>query len=335
MSPPCVCDPPVVDGYEYVEWIAHHTGECVYTPLQFSAFMCGMLALACFVVGLLPQMYKNYTRGDVSGLSLGLLTIWAVGDVTGLVGAVLTGQSVAQRLCAGYFVLLSGVAFGQYGYYVRKNKNANQKRGKGEGVLEESGLLGVEEEEGGAGGDGGSAGWGSRRPRYGTLDKILVATTLLAAVASLAAVHPASATAESRGHGGVLLTPSPPPPQHQQQPPPPSVDTPTCGTTLPQDPWVRHIGAAVAWISGLLYFSSRIPQLYQNHVQKSTAALSLSVFILTLVGNSAYVAAILLRQPRINVPAFDTSTLPFLVGSAGTLVFDVAILAQATAYRPR
>ncbi|KAI8919099.1 hypothetical protein DFJ77DRAFT_497609 [Powellomyces hirtus] len=323
MSPPCVCDPPVVDGYEYVEWIAHHTGECVYTPLQFSAFVCGMLALACFVVGLLPQMYKNYTRGDVSGLSLGLLTIWAVGDVTGLVGAVLTGQSVAQRLCAGYFVLLSGVAFAQYGYYVRKNRNRNTNRG----VLEESGLL-VEEE--GAGGDGASAGWGRRHPRYGTLDKILVATTLLAAVASLAAVHPVSATAESGGHGGVLVLLAPsPPPQHQQQPP--SVDTPTCGTTLPQDPWVRHIGAAVAWISGLLYFSSRIPQLYQNHVQKSTAALSLSVFVLTLVGNSAYVAAILLRQPRINV----ATTLPFLVGSAGTLVFDVAILAQATAYRPR
>ncbi|KAJ3016823.1 PQ loop repeat-containing protein 2 [Thoreauomyces humboldtii] len=233
--PACVCDPTVVDGFHYSEWVATFSGECVYTPLEFTAFLCGLLALACFIVGLLPQMYKNYQRGDVEGLSLGLLIIWATGDVTGFLGAILTPQSVTLRLCSAYFVFLSICSFAQYAYY--SNKTALRKLQIEDGdetstLISE--VVDVPED------DRGSVTPASHRSQgYGALDKVVVVSTVMIGLLALAGATEALVIgADGHGEGS-------------------SAAMPICGDVAPQTPSARHIGEVAAWISGIMYFSSR------------------------------------------------------------------------------
>lgn len=59
--------------------------------------------------------------------------------------------------------------------------------------------------------------------------------------------------------------------------------------------------------------------------------LSLALFVITILGNSCYGLSILLRLPIIDTK-FYLSTLPYIIGSMGTIVFDFVILAQAIHY---
>ena len=57
------------------------------------------------------------------------------------------------------------------------------------------------------------------------------------------------------------------------------------------------------------------------------------MFILTIFANSTYGMAIVLRHPTADVSKFFESTLPYIIGSLGTLAWDVVILGQALVYR--
>ncbi|KAJ3158966.1 PQ loop repeat-containing protein 2 [Geranomyces michiganensis] len=329
----CTCDPLVVDGYRYIPWISYYAGECIYTPKQVVALVFGLVALACFVVGLFPQMWKNYRRGDVSGLSLGLLLTWALGDITGFIGAILTKQSLPVRLCAAYFLLLSATLFAQYFYYV--NRSASKMALPAERINDDDDDAHYDRVDGPASishhqDDDESAPLVVRRqspspPAYSTLDRVIISTSLV--ISLLAAV----ASAHHHGHHHHNdTTPAAPPP-----PPPPRPPLCNAAALLPTTPSVHFAGALTAWVSGLLYFYSRIPQLLANRRAKSTEALSLAVFWLTIVGNVSYCAGVLLRTGgavQVNDAEFLATGLPFLVGSAGTLVFDLLILAQGWAY---
>lgn len=70
---------------------------------------------------------------------------------------------------------------------------------------------------------------------------------------------------------------------------------------------------------------SRIPQIIHNFQRQSVEGLSVSMFVLAAAGNSTYVLSILTRSLD---PAFLMNSLPFLVGSGGTLLFDLIIFAQ-------
>lgn len=118
------------------------------------------------------------------------------------------------------------------------------------------------------------------------------------------------------------------------------------------------MGSIVSWASGLLYFLSRyaslgpclpgkqscrlgraaclcrVPQVYHNIVTKTCTGLSVTMFAMTVTSNIAYGASILLRFPPIN-GFFFAVTLPFLIGSVGTLVFDVIIVYQLTKFERR
>ena len=63
------------------------------------------------------------------------------------------------------------------------------------------------------------------------------------------------------------------------------------------------------------------------------------LFIFAFLGNVFYVASIL-SSPSMSLPpqdrlAFLKETFPYLLGSAGTLLFDVTIVTQSFIYRPR
>lgn len=60
-----------------------------------------------------PQIYKNYQRKSVEGLSLVFLFQWIAGDVLNLIGCILTRQLAFQVAVATWFVLVDVVLTAQ------------------------------------------------------------------------------------------------------------------------------------------------------------------------------------------------------------------------------
>ncbi|CCM04598.1 uncharacterized protein FIBRA_06780 [Fibroporia radiculosa] len=99
------------------------------------------------------------------------------------------------------------------------------------------------------------------------------------------------------------------------------------------------IGRVSAWTCTILYLTSRLPQIWKNFVRKSVEGLSMYLFIFAFLGNFFYVSSIL-TSPKLGLPeaeasAFIKESIPYLLGSGGTLVFDVTIVTQSFIYRPK
>ncbi|KAF7338208.1 Lysosomal amino acid transporter 1 [Mycena venus] len=110
---------------------------------------------------------------------------------------------------------------------------------------------------------------------------------------------------------------------------------------IPSDPSMdeRVLGRIFAWLCTTLYLTSRLPQIWKNYVRKSVEGLSMYLFIFAFLGNSFYVASILTSERVFQPPPasneFLRESLPYLLGSGGTLMFDVTIVGQSWIYRPR
>ncbi|KAH8116794.1 PQ loop repeat-domain-containing protein [Phellopilus nigrolimitatus] len=107
----------------------------------------------------------------------------------------------------------------------------------------------------------------------------------------------------------------------------------------PESSSERVIGRIFAWMCTTLYLTSRLPQIWKNFVRKSVEGLSMYLFIFAFLGNTFYVLSILtspmMFQPQPASTAFILESIPYLLGSGGTLLFDVTIVAQSLIYRPR
>lgn len=99
----------------------------------------------------------------------------------------------------------------------------------------------------------------------------------------------------------------------------------------------RIIGRIFAWLCTSLYLTSRLPQIWKNYVRKSVEGLSMYLFVFAFLGNFFYVCSIL-TSPEAHVPPpasikFFKESLPYLLGSGGTFIFDVTIVSQSFIYR--
>ncbi|KAL1406812.1 hypothetical protein Q8F55_006221 [Vanrija albida] len=107
-------------------------------------------------------------------------------------------------------------------------------------------------------------------------------------------------------------------------PPPPPEDGPDLKET---------IGRISAWACTTLYLTSRLPQIWKNFQRKSVEGLSILLFIFAFLGNVAYVASIAFRPaPPGEGAHYLLKALPYLLGSGGTLLFDLTIMIQSAIY---
>jgi solute carrier family 66 (lysosomal lysine-arginine transporter), member 1 len=104
-------------------------------------------------------------------------------------------------------------------------------------------------------------------------------------------------------------------------------------------------GKIISWFSTLLYLGSRLPQLYKNHIRRSTAGLSPTLFAAAFFGNLFYSSSLLTNPCAWNdYPKDDQSAsrgwigpegsvrsdwilraMPFFLGAAGVLLMDAMI----------
>lgn len=99
----------------------------------------------------------------------------------------------------------------------------------------------------------------------------------------------------------------------------------------------RIIGRIFAWLCTSLYLTSRLPQIWKNYVRKSVEGLSMYLFVFAFLGNFFYVCSIL-TSPEAHMPPpastkFFQESIPYLLGSGGTFIFDVTIVSQSFIYR--
>ncbi len=80
---------------------------------------------------------------------------------------------------------------------------------------------------------------------------------------------------------------------------------------------------ALGYLSALLYLSARIPQIYHNYRLKSTEGLSLLFFMFSTLGNLSFSLSLLFVTTNMDDLMLN---LPWLIGSAGTIVFDFTVL---------
>lgn len=92
------------------------------------------------------------------------------------------------------------------------------------------------------------------------------------------------------------------------------------------------IGRFFAWLCAILYLASRVPQIFKNLQRKSVDGLSSALFIFAAFGNLTYTSSILLSSAMQN-RAKALEAVPYLLGSIGTLLFDVIIFSQFIWYR--
>jgi hypothetical protein len=76
-----------------------------------------------------------------------------------------------------------------------------------------------------------------------------------------------------------------------------------------------------------MYFitAARPPQILKNYRRKEMSGLAPMLFLATMAANLTYGAGVLLRN---HSSAFILSSLPWLLGSLGTVAFDCFIMGQ-------
>lgn len=90
------------------------------------------------------------------------------------------------------------------------------------------------------------------------------------------------------------------------------------------------VGRISAWLCTLLYMTSRLPQIWTNFQRRSVKGLSLFLFVSAFTANVLYCVNILSSPKAVGLErrAFLTESMPFLLGSAGTLLFDLVVIVQ-------
>ena len=178
------------------------TGQCIYGSQAMVSWFLGYASLICWFQSQFPQLIMNAQRASTDGVSPLFLANWMLGDITNLVGCLLTRQLPFQTLLATYYCFIDACLVSQYFLYnvVRRPSVVL--------VIE-----GVERAP-------------EQRPR--TRGKLATSAHSLLVMASL--VSGVAATGPTRE-------------SH-------SMDR------------MDIIGIMVAWTSSLLYFTSRLPQMY-------------------------------------------------------------------------
>ncbi|SCU93093.1 LAMI_0E13190g1_1 [Lachancea mirantina] len=263
---------------------------------QISAVLGSISFLTSFIAQI-PQVLETYRDKTVEGLSPIFLLAWLFGDITTLIGALLTHQLAFQIILAVYFLVNDLFICAQYYYYgiIHENKLATPGH---ESKPTEHSLAQVRSRNSMSSET--RSGHSGRSVPHGNWLSALFMFFSRARAAPL--VRDASASIlELRVQASAV---------------------PTTATS---------IGTALSWAGAMCYVCARVPQLIKNYHRKSTDGLSPFLFVNTLIANITYASSIYTSCEFLSDPdkwQFTLNELPFLIGSVGTIAFDLIYFYQ-------
>jgi solute carrier family 66 (lysosomal lysine-arginine transporter), member 1 len=335
---------------------------CVPTNLAFVSTLLGTLSIVSWLFAQLPQIYKNFQLGSTSGLSIFFLAEWLLGDVSNLLGSLFTRQATWQVIIAMYYCFVDCMLVGQWIWYEHLKHGRPMKSvwakwrdnsDRDDASINSDVLDGASIASSANSIRGDKSGANTPKPIPHARPQDIFHTPIFSRSPSVNDFSSANNTPTSRtinrfGTGnspmpsprtvlfismllGVLAHASP---------------TPASPVTLQnardEVSATEQAGKILSWLSTLLYLGSRLPQLYKNHVRRSTAGLSPTLFAAAFFGNFFYSSSLL-----TNPCAWNTYTsghrngsrgwvgdegsnqanwvlraTPFFLGAAGVLIMD-------------
>ncbi|KAL3954874.1 hypothetical protein ACCO45_010437 [Purpureocillium lilacinum] len=252
----------------------------------------GSISLTAWICLLIPQLLANYKAKNADGLSMTFLVVWLMGDVSNLVGALLTRLAPTAIALAIYFCILDAVLISQCLYYNTLNARrlAREQASPHTETSEESPLLHRRRSS--------SLGLPGSHRRHSThhessmepIRKIVTGEDetpdsrpwlhntlgLLAVyVVGFAGWFVSYKAGAWDGDGPGV----PESPDGKKQP-------------------LEILGLLLGYASAAFYLCARIPQIYKNFKEKSCEGLSLLFFLLSLTGNLTYGLSLIAYSQR-------------------------------------
>lgn len=315
----------------------------------------GMLSLCVWLFAQLPQVLENHLNQSVDGVSPGFLACWVGGDVTNLVGCLLTHALPFQTCLAAYYCFIDVILGVQFWYYTRVYprqtvhhnmlQSPNMMRpvkstGSVKGMLQSRlNRFEASPKNRHRRGHGNQRLQSSeRRPRRARRSflHLVLSGSVISSHFGKAGAFPVDNRLLNQGariHGWAH------------------------GVTTKARHFLSHLWSHVAtlhysaalvgtcsgWLSTGLYVSSRLPQIWHNYHAQSTTGVSPFLFLFAMTGNVLYTVS--LTSDLYLLAHYDeylgnadfrsvlAAQLPFLVGSSGTVLFDAVLLFQFWLYR--
>ncbi|KAH3767290.1 PQ loop repeat protein [Pelomyxa schiedti] len=346
---PCVCDPEIQDGHEYVKWVATVFQTCVYSPTDVAAFMLGLVNIGFWLFAQIPQVVATCKVGSAEALSFLFVFTWLTGDITNLLGCVMTYQLPTQTYTAVYFCIVDGVMMFQWVLFSCRARRRNKYRIVKDVELSVTPTINEE----------------THPPAPATSNTALLCILLFITLIRMSTTMLGGLSGERTE---VTTVNSVPINQHHQRVllqydedlhialSPAAIDSifqytswtssqldsmsssSSSNTTetqricpKPPDemPLARRIvGDICAWLSGLLYFFGRIPQVYHNYKRRSVKDLSWFMFACAFMGNTCYGLSIVLMKLDWSDPEFWENVFPYILGSWFTMIWPLLVLVQ-------
>jgi uncharacterized protein with PQ loop repeat len=358
VQPSCVCN----TTEPYPEWIAVTFRECVITERDSISFWIGFSSLGFWIFAQAPQFYKNCRLGSASGLSLLFLMQWMLGDSLNLCGSILTGQLGTVIYTSGLFVCMDVILFSQYlfletecGHFFfpccvkpkasstqqgllvgeRGNRAVSDRNWNNKNAVQDLNARflndvvdgeRVQQQEPSA----------RRKPQ--TMYSVFLPLVLVFSCGTLAVFGSTinqhlgmrqnkeslfvRHDAPDNAIGGRRLLSGGGIPAEDALFAQPTI--PICDAS-PSTSFAA-LGNILAWASAAIYLLSRIPQIVKNMKRGSVEGLSPIMFFCAVMGNATYATSMFVKGGDL------VESLPFLVGSLGTLGFDFTILCQFVFY---
>ncbi|KND87386.1 putative vacuolar amino acid transporter [Tolypocladium ophioglossoides CBS 100239] len=283
----------------------------------------GSISLAAWICLLLPQLLANYKAQSADGLSMTFLVVWLLGDASNLIGALLTHLAPTAIALAVYFCILDAILISQTLYYNTTNARRlarEENMGLAESS-EDSPLLARRRSS--------AAGLPGSHIRHATHEESSIeplrkmvtgedetpdSKPWLHNTLGLMAVYVVGFAGwfvlYKAGAWDSEAPNVPESPDDRKQP-------------------LQIVGLLLGYASATFYLCARIPQIVKNYREKSCEGLSLLFFLPSLTGNLTYgVGLIAYSQDK----DYLLNALPWLLGSLGTMVEDVAIFVQFRLY---
>ncbi|KAK6459369.1 PQ loop repeat-domain-containing protein, partial [Scheffersomyces xylosifermentans] len=269
--------------------------------------LSGVLSLSVWLFAQLPQIIENHLNESVSGVSLLFLLCWIGGDTTNLLGCILTKALPFQTSLAAYYCFIDCILSLQYWYYTR----VFPKHRIHHNLLQSPNMLRPTTSRK-------SARHSTRRNRFE--DDVNRSPMQITISHNVHTPHQESFIHKILGASFISSSLG-----KQAQ----SMPVPIKDATVDIVVNTAQIGKISAWTCTVLYISSRAPQIIKNHKSGSTKGISVYLFLFAMLGNVFYTISIG-GDSEFNEIFMDQ--LPFIVGSAGTVCFDMVILFQCWLY---
>ncbi|KAJ7995356.1 hypothetical protein DPEC_G00243720 [Dallia pectoralis] len=108
-------------------WILYLFEECVENVWEYWSVVIGLVSILCFLLSTLPQVYEAYRNGKVEeAMSFGFPLFLFSGDLSSLIGCVLTPQLPIQIVAVVFYIFTDLLLISQFLYYKIKNRSSRK-----------------------------------------------------------------------------------------------------------------------------------------------------------------------------------------------------------------